>query len=62
METPQVCVDCEDLEECPFPALMSYLKELVHQKFHGNIIIPFKDGIPGKIRKEEIVDFQRNNR
>ena len=54
---PEFCKDCEDFGTCPFPDLMTFLKDLVHQKFHGNIIIPFKDGKPGKVKKEEIVDL-----
>ena len=54
---PKRCADCEEFETCPFPALMDYLKALVHEKFHGNIIIPFKDGHPGKVRRDEVVDL-----
>jgi len=57
---PDTCLECSELATCPFPDLMAYLKDLVHQKFHGNIVIPFKDGMPGKIKKEEIVDFQKS--
>jgi hypothetical protein len=59
VETPETCKECSEYERCPFPDLMAYLKDLVHEKFHGNIIIPFKDGIPGKIKKEEIIDIHR---
>jgi len=38
---------------------MEYLKKQVHAKFHGNIIIPFKDGDPGKVRREEVVDLTK---
>ncbi len=54
---PKRCIECEEFDTCPFPQLMDYLKDLVHEKFHGNIIIPFKDGHPGKLRREEIVDL-----
>ncbi len=57
-EIPKRCRDCEEFDTCPFPSLMDYLKELVHERFHGNIIIPFKDGRPGKLRREEIVDLK----
>ena len=57
VKTPERCQDCVEFEKCPFPDLMAYLKDLIHEGFHGNIIIPFKDGMPGKIRKEEIINF-----
>ncbi len=38
---------------------MEFLKKQVHEKFHGNIVIPFKDGIPGKVRREEVVDLTK---
>ncbi len=56
-EIPKRCVDCEEVETCPFPSLTEYLKQLVHEKFHGNIVIPFNDGHPGKLRRVEIVDL-----
>lgn len=55
---PKRCIDCDELETCPFPSLMEYLKRQVHEKFHGNIVIPFRDGFPGKLRREEIVDLE----
>ena len=58
LTVPETCKECSEFHGCPFPSLMAYLKELVHSQFHGNIVIPFKDGIPGKIKKEEIVNFQ----
>ncbi|NQS99383.1 MAG: hypothetical protein HQ591_13115 [candidate division Zixibacteria bacterium] len=57
---PETCRECSEFDNCPFPDLMAYLKELVHDHFHGNIVIPFKDGIPGKIRKEEIINFKKS--
>ncbi|MBC8277025.1 MAG: hypothetical protein H8E46_02250 [FCB group bacterium] len=62
LELPETCKECTEFDTCPFPDLMSYLKDLVHDNFHGNIIIPFKDGRPGKIKKEEIVNFQNSDR
>ncbi|MBU4304464.1 MAG: hypothetical protein KJ893_02395 [Candidatus Omnitrophica bacterium] len=44
-------------EECLLKELMAFLSKLSFDKFHGNIIIPFKDGKFGKIRKEEIIDL-----
>jgi hypothetical protein len=58
-EIPKRCVDCDEYGICPFPNLMEYLKKQVHEKFHGNIIIPFKDGHPGKVRREEVVDLTK---
>ncbi len=58
VDIPVRCRDCEEFDTCPFPSLMDYLKDLVHEGFHGNIIIPFKDGHPGKLRREEIVDLK----
>jgi hypothetical protein len=56
---PKRCVDCEEFATCPFPSLMEFLKKQVHEKFHGNIVIPFKDGHPGKVRREEVIDLKR---
>lgn len=58
VEIPKHCRDCDEFDTCRLPSLMAYLKELVHEGFHGNIIIPFKDGHPGKLRREEIVDLK----
>ncbi|HOK39931.1 MAG TPA: hypothetical protein PLD27_02690 [bacterium] len=51
------CWDCKFIEECKIKDFLCYLRELVNNKFHGNIIIPFKDGHIGKIKKEEIIDI-----
>ena len=56
---PKRCIDCDEFETCPFPSLMEFLKKQVHDKFHGNIVIPFKDGHPGKVRREEVIDLKR---
>lgn len=58
-EIPRRCIDCDEYTTCPFPTLMEFLKTQVHDKFHGNIVIPFKDGIPGKVRREEVVDLTK---
>ena len=58
-DIPKRCADCDEFATCPFPTLMEYLKALVHERFHGNIIIPFKDGHPGKVRREEVVDLKK---
>jgi len=39
--------------------VLEFLKKQVHEKFHGNIVIPFKDGHPGKVRREEVIDLKR---
>ena len=54
---PKHCIECEEFATCPFPSLMDYLKRLVHERFHGNIVIPFKDGHPGKLRRDEVIDL-----
>jgi len=58
---PKRCIDCDEFGTCPFPKLMEFLKTQVHDRFHGNIIIPFKDGHPGKVRREEIIDLHRSD-
>ena len=53
------CNLCPDKDSCAIKEVILFIKSLCIKKFHGNLIIPFKDGKFGKIKKEEIIDLKK---
>lgn len=51
------CINCSDKEICGVKNLVRLIKYLSKNNFHGNLIVPFKGGKFGKIKKEEIIDL-----
>ncbi len=59
MDYPSSCRDCEDFETCPYPDLMTLLKDLAKNKFDGDVSILFEHGLPQRVSKQQVLEFVR---
>jgi hypothetical protein len=59
MQYPENCKNCEDFETCPYPGLMTLMKQLHQEKFDGDVSILFKEGLPSKVSKLCEIEFIR---
>ena len=53
------CLECDDFDACPYPDLMKVLDRLVEEKFDGDVNIYFKDGLPSRLCKQQIIELIR---
>ena len=56
---PQSCRDCEEFETCPYPDLMTLLRDLSRKRFRGIVNISFEEGLPSSISRQEEINFIR---